>query len=61
MRKRNGWMRKIDKRLGFPYLAQTWFDLRKNLFSWMQLEKWAMGIVLSLIVLVAAFNKKFLF
>ncbi len=47
---------KIDKILGYPYFSQTWFDLRKNLFSWMQLEKWAMFIVLSLIILVAAFN-----
>jgi lipoprotein-releasing system permease protein len=49
-------VREIDKRLGFPYLAESWFDLRKNLFSWMQLEKYAMFIVLSLIILVAAFN-----
>jgi len=47
---------KIDDILGYPYFSQTWFDLRKNLFSWMQLEKWAMFIVLSLIILVAAFN-----
>ena len=46
----------IDERLGYPYYALTWFDLRKNLFSWMQLEKWAMFIVLCLIILVAAFN-----
>jgi len=47
---------KIDEKLGFPYFPLTWFDMRKNLFSWMQLEKWAMFIILSLIVLVAAFN-----
>ncbi len=46
----------IDKKLGFPYFAETWFDMRKNLFHWIQLEKWAMFIVLSLIILVAAFN-----
>lgn len=46
----------IDKRLGYPYTADTWFDMRKNLFAWMQLEKWAMFIILSLIILVAAFN-----
>ncbi|HEX9935095.1 MAG TPA: ABC transporter permease [bacterium] len=46
----------IQKKLGFPYFPMTWFDMRKNLFSWMQLEKWAMFIALFLIVLVAAFN-----
>jgi lipoprotein-releasing system permease protein len=46
----------IQKKLGFPYFPMTWFEMRKNLFSWMQLEKWAMFIALSLIVLVAAFN-----
>lgn len=46
----------IDKRLGFPFFAETWFEMRSNLFHWIQLEKWAMFIVLCLIVLVAAFN-----
>lgn len=46
----------IDNRLGFPYFAETWFDMRRNLFHWIQLEKWAMFIILCLIVLVAAFN-----
>lgn len=48
--------KEIDERLGFPYYALTWFEMRKNLFSWMQLEKWAMFIILCLIILVAAFN-----
>lgn len=46
----------MDERLGYPYTADTWFEMRRNLFSWMQLEKWAMFIVLCLIILVAAFN-----
>jgi len=54
--KANEVVKQIDKRLGFPYYAITWFEMRKNLFSWMQFEKWAMFIVLSLIILVAAFN-----
>ncbi len=49
-------VKEIDKRLGYPYYALTWFEMRKNLFSWMQLEKWAMFIILCLIILVAAFN-----
>jgi lipoprotein-releasing system permease protein len=47
---------KIDEKIGFPYTAMTWFEMKKNLFSWMQLEKWAMFIILCLIILVAAFN-----
>ncbi|MCJ7813682.1 ABC transporter permease [bacterium] len=54
--KANAVVEDIDKRLGFPYFAETWFDMRKNLFHWIQLEKWAMFIVLCLIILVAAFN-----
>ena len=46
----------IDNRLGFPYYALTWFEMRQTLFSWIQLEKWAMFIILCLIIIVAAFN-----
>jgi len=46
----------IDEKLGYPYTTVTWFDLNKNLFAWMQFEKWIAFIVLSLIILVAAFN-----
>jgi lipoprotein-releasing system permease protein len=43
-------------RVMYPLSAFTWFDMHKNLFSMMKLEKWMMFIMLSLIVLVAAFN-----
>lgn len=46
----------IDERLGYPYRTTTWFDMNRNLFSWMQIEKWAAFIILSLIIMVAAFN-----
>jgi lipoprotein-releasing system permease protein len=46
----------LEDKLGYPYHTLTWFDLNKNLFSWMQFEKWIAFIVLSLIILVAAFN-----
>ncbi len=49
-------VKEIDKRIGFPYFSMTWFEMKKNLFSWMQIEKWAMFIILCLIILVAAFN-----
>ncbi len=46
----------IKNMLGYPYAAITWFDMNKNLFAWMQFEKWGMFIILSLIIMVAAFN-----
>ncbi len=46
----------IKNELKYPYYVETWFDVNKNLFSWMQFEKWIAFIVLSLIIVVAAFN-----
>lgn len=46
----------LDSKLGPEYYATDWMHMHKNLFSWMTLEKYAMFIVLSLIVAVAAFN-----
>jgi len=37
-------------------LVKTWYDLHKNLFSSMKLEKWAAFIVLSLMILIANFS-----
>ena len=41
---------------GFPYRANNWIELNRNLFTWMKTEKKVMFWILSLIVLVAAFN-----
>jgi len=46
----------IEKTLGFPYWARNWMEMNKNLFAALRLEKRVMFIILSLIVLVAAFN-----
>ncbi|NIM99842.1 MAG: lipoprotein-releasing ABC transporter permease subunit [candidate division Zixibacteria bacterium] len=48
--------KRLEEKLGYHYYALDWMHMHKNLFSWMQLEKYAMFIVLSLIVAVAAFN-----
>jgi lipoprotein-releasing system permease protein len=46
----------IEDELGYPYFPRTWFDMHKTLFTWMRLEKWLYLILLSLIIMVAAFN-----
>lgn len=48
--------KKMGEAFGYPYMAETWYERNQTLFSWMQIEKWAAFIVLSLIIMVAAFN-----
>ena len=49
--------REIETALGgFPYRARDWMEANRNLFSALKLEKVVYGIVLCLIVVVAAFN-----
>jgi lipoprotein-releasing system permease protein len=47
---------KIVSSLGFPFWARDWMQMNQNLFTALKLEKTVMFIILSLIVLVAAFN-----
>jgi len=47
---------KIGKDLGFPYWTWDWIQKNHNLFTALKLEKKVMFIILTLIVLVAAFN-----
>ena len=46
----------LQNRLGIPYYVESWITTNRALFSALKLEKLAMGLILFLIVLVAAFN-----
>ena len=47
---------RIQERLGFEFSAVSWSTTNQALFSALKLEKLAMGLILFLIVVVAAFN-----
>ena len=48
--------KQIEDRLGYPYRALDWQLQNRSLFSALKLEKLAMGLVVFLICVVAAFN-----
>ena len=47
---------RLEKVLEFPYRKVDWQEQNKSLFQALKLEKLGMALILSLIVLVAAFN-----
>ncbi len=48
--------RTIDKQIANKYWTRDWLSMNKSLFSALELEKYAMFIVLTLIIIVASFS-----
>jgi lipoprotein-releasing system permease protein len=46
----------LNSELEYPMNAISWKDMHRNLYAWMEIEKMMMGTILSLIVIIAAFN-----
>ena len=46
----------LGYRLGIPYLARSIYDVYANLFAWTELQKSIIPLLISVIVVVAAFN-----
>jgi lipoprotein-releasing system permease protein len=46
----------LQKQLGNNYVVETRYEQNKSLYSIMQMEKWVIYAILSLILVVAAFN-----
>jgi lipoprotein-releasing system permease protein len=46
----------IYQTIGYSFLVKTWIDINRNLFEALFLEKWGLFIILTLMVLIAAFN-----
>jgi lipoprotein-releasing system permease protein len=47
--------RAVMAKLGFPYWARDWMEMNRNFFAALQLEKLALFVIVTIIVLVAAF------
>ena len=46
----------LQDKIGFPYIINTWIDQNRNLFAMFELEKFGLAVILTMIILIAAFN-----
>ncbi len=46
----------IEDRLGFPFFPLTYYDLNRSIFSWIELQKEPIPLVLTIISVVAILN-----
>jgi len=46
----------LQSSLGYPFYVRTIFDIHKNIFTWIELQKAPIPLILGLIILVSAFN-----
>jgi lipoprotein-releasing system permease protein len=47
---------RIPEDLGYPYYARTMFQMYRNLFTWIELQRKPIPIILGLIIIVATVN-----
>lgn len=46
----------LQRVLGDQYVISTWYDMHRDLYSIMKIERWIAYLILTLIITVAAFN-----
>lgn len=52
----NALARQIPEQLGYPYHARTTYQMNRNLFTWIELQKKPIPIIIGLIIVVATVN-----
>jgi lipoprotein-releasing system permease protein len=47
---------RLPERLGYPYYARTTYEMNRNLFTWIELQRKPIPIIIGLIIIVATVN-----
>jgi lipoprotein-releasing system permease protein len=48
--------KQLEKYLGYPFYSSTVYEIHRSVFSWIELQKEPIPIILGLIIIIAAFN-----